>query len=93
MNPAEVIERSGKVVYKAKYIPTDTTNYKTVENIEYNSIINQTEVPEPNGYNFSHWVDSEGNRVTNITSANPVYAAYTEEEYVLQTIENVINTL
>ena len=75
---------------KSTTIDSEYTSWKTVENIEYNSIINQTEVPEPTGYNFSHWVDSEGNRVTNITSANSVYAAYTEEEYLLQEMQDVV---
>jgi len=34
MNPDEFIEESGNIIFKAKYIPEDTTNYNIIENIE-----------------------------------------------------------
>lgn len=34
MDGSQIITESGEVVYKAKYVPTDTKNYETVENID-----------------------------------------------------------
>lgn len=34
MDESQIITESGEVVYKAKYVPTDTNNYETVENID-----------------------------------------------------------
>ena len=34
MDETQIIEESGNVIYKAKYIPEDTENYEIVENIE-----------------------------------------------------------
>ena len=34
MNESQIITELGEVVYKAKYIPTDTNNYEIVENID-----------------------------------------------------------
>ena len=34
MDGSQVITESGEVVYKARYVPTDTKNYETVENID-----------------------------------------------------------
>ncbi len=49
MNENEVISKSGNQKYKAKYIPEDTVNYETVENIEINvSIANSKTIITPN---------------------------------------------
>lgn len=34
MDGSQIITESGEVIYKAKYVPTDTNNYETVENID-----------------------------------------------------------
>lgn len=34
MDANQVITESGKVIYKAKYVPSDTKNYETIENID-----------------------------------------------------------
>lgn len=34
MDGSQIITESGEVVYKAKYVPTDTNNYETIENID-----------------------------------------------------------
>lgn len=42
MNPNQIINESGEVIYKARYIPTDTENYETVENIDITISVNNS---------------------------------------------------
>lgn len=41
MNDSQIINKGGKVKYKAKYIPSDTKNYETIENIDITINVNK----------------------------------------------------
>lgn len=48
MDENQVITKSGKVTYKVKYIPTDTKNYETVENIDVTiTVVNSKTIVNP----------------------------------------------
>ena len=41
MDDSQIINKGGKVKYKAKYIPSDTKNYETIENIDITINVNK----------------------------------------------------
>lgn len=42
MDGSQIINQSGEVTYKAKYVPRDTNNYETVENIDITILVNNS---------------------------------------------------
>ena len=62
MDGNETIEGSGNVIYKAKYIPNDTENYETVENIEI--IINVKNIIVNNSTDYEGIYDGEEHTIS-----------------------------
>ncbi|MBQ7670257.1 MAG: hypothetical protein IJS45_06005 [Clostridia bacterium] len=54
----------------------DGTTLLSTENVRYGSM--PSYVPSKSGWGFVRWEDQNGNTVTSVTSADPLYAVYTQ---------------
>ena len=75
MNSNDTISQSGEAYYKAKYIPTDTTNYETVENIDVlikainKTIINPEITVENKTYDGTTTIPNSSITISNLESS------------------------
>ncbi|MBQ9834362.1 MAG: leucine-rich repeat protein [Bacilli bacterium] len=84
MNPDEIVEEEGNIIFKAKYTPSDAENYKIVENIEISvSVKNPKEIIEPNIVIGDKTYDGSTDiSVNNITISNLEKSEYSIESVI-----------
>jgi len=89
MDETQVIEETGNIIYKARYIPDDTVNYEIIENIEITILVKAEKIvitPDiivnERTYDGTNSID-----LRNITISNLETTDYTIESAILDSID------